>query len=248
MGTAPKTMTVGQLKDLGSALLQAIPGDLPFDVAGYWIGRKKELGDKVRMILLNGQLQAKTLPDINWQEAYKALGMSAEYESEVANLAISGNTSLWTIPVIKGATCNKAVAALRELGVDVYTCVNDLDKDVSENDRDPKRDGSYQVSFRQNVEADEENKNQSANRRREQGCKDITLLERLLLELGYFLTTGKHLDIENITLCSGSRGSGGHGPYARWYDVGFYVYWAHSDYSSDHLCARSVVSLPTKQA
>jgi hypothetical protein len=31
------------------------------------------------------------------------------------------------------------------------------------------------------------------------------LLERLLYELKYFAETGKHLDIDNLTLCSGSR-------------------------------------------
>ena len=37
----------------------------------------------------------------------------------------------------------------------------------------------------------------------------ITLLERLLFELGYFLATNRQLDVENGTLCSGSRDSDG---------------------------------------
>lgn len=181
---------------------------------------------------------------VDWRKAYDILGMLAEYDSEIAILAISEQDGLWTIPVIKGVTCNKVVAGLKMTDVKVWTYKNDLDKDVIVNDRDPNRDGSYAISFHSNVEADKENKNQSAEQRREQGCKDITLLERFLLELGYFLTTAKHLDIRNWTLCSGSRDSDCGVPCAGWEDDEFSVDWSGSDCRHDYLRARSVVSLP----
>ena len=63
-------------------------------------------------------------------------------------------------------------------------------------------------------EPDEKYKNMSAN-----DLKDlpfITLRERLIFELEYFKREGKHLDIDNVTLCSGSRYSDGHVPHVRW--------------------------------
>jgi len=149
------------------------------------------------------------------------------------------------MPVVKGVTCNKIVATLRELKVGVGTCTDDLDKNVPINDRDPDS-GSYIVGFVQNVEADEGNKNLSANTLEGCGHKGITLLERLILELGYFLSTGKHLDNINITLCSGSRGSHGSVPNVSWFpDVRrVCVFWCNPVNSSNSLRSRSAVSLP----
>lgn len=152
------------------------------------------------------------LPDIDWQKTYTALGMS-EYGEVVKNLAIKENPGFWFEPVVKGLTCNKVVAMLREVGVQVWTYVDDLNKNVPTNDRDPNHDGSYVVGFRRTIEADEENANKSANTLKIENHKGITLLERLLLELGYFLTTGQNLDVNNITLCTGSRYSYGNVPF-----------------------------------
>lgn len=78
--------------------------------------------------------------------------------------------------------------------------------------------------FKKNIEADPELANKSANELKQE--EQITLRERLLLELQYFKETGGHLDIDNITLCAGSRDSGGYVPN---------VYW-HADHRE--LCVR----------
>jgi len=148
--------------------------------------------------------------------------------------------SLWIAPVLKGVTCNKVVACLRKLGVNVSTYVEDLDKDVSANDRDPNKTGSYAVAFRRTVEADDDNKSKSANDLVEAGHKGITLLERLLLELGYFLAIGQHLDVQNITLCTGSRDSGVV-PSVGW-GGGLRVSWCNPGDAYGFLRSRSVVS------
>ena len=140
------------------------------------------------------------VPDINWQITYAALGMSAEYAEVSKKLGVAENPNLWLVPAVKGVTCNKVVATLREVlkpfGLKVGTDIDDLDKDVSTNDRDPNRDGSYVVGFRRTVEADEENANKSANVLKTESHKGATLLERLLPELGYFLTTRHFLDVK----------------------------------------------------
>ncbi|NCN25569.1 hypothetical protein COT94_00010 [Candidatus Falkowbacteria bacterium CG10_big_fil_rev_8_21_14_0_10_37_14] len=124
----------------------------------------------------------------------------------------------------------------------VWLYKNDLcDKDVPVNDRDSKKD-SYAVRFRNRIEADEELKNRSVKDLKDDKISGITLLERLLMELAYFEETGKHLDIDNITLCSGSRYSNGHVPNVHWHDDELSVNLCFLGYSFDDLRSRAVVS------
>lgn len=183
------------------------------------------------------------LGPVIWQEVYKILGLETEYAEFAEANSANDDQNLWIVPVIKGITPNKVVAALRELGVDVYTYYDGLDKAIVKNDRDPAQ-GSYMIGFAKNVEADKENKSKSADQLAKAGHNGVTLLERLLLELGYFLATGKHLDIENVTLCTGSRDRDGYVPYVGW-DPDYrevYVDWDGPDGFSSDLRSRSAVS------
>jgi len=175
----------------------------------------------------------------NWPKVYQTLGM----EFHPGELEVPEDPNHWDIYVMKGVTPNMVVAALRKQGVIVDTYVDDLDKGVSINDRDPKN-GSYRVRFKANIEADPEYVNKSANDLKEEKIQGITLLERLLLELAYFLATKKHLDIENITLCSGSRYSGGCVPGVDWSadDRKLFVDWYGPQHRHSDLRARAVVS------
>jgi len=116
----------------------------------------------------------------------------------------------FVVIVAKGVTMNQAVVAMRKnFKVSLYT--EDLDASVIKNDRVADKD--YCILFRKNIEADEDLKNLSANDMLERShIKCITLLERLLLEIYYFNKTNKHLDVDNVTLCSGSRHSDGYVP------------------------------------
>jgi len=102
------------------------------------------------------------------------------------------------------------------------------------------RKGDYTVYFRDRVEADEELKSKSADDLSREGIKGITLEERLVLEIDYFNKTGKHLDIENVTLCSGSRYSDGGVPDVDFVDGGVGVYWHYSSDADSGLRSRSV--------
>ena len=182
---------------------------------------------------------APTLPDIDWPRVYKTLGM----KFELGELTIPADPNFWDVYVMKGVTPNKVIAAFRELGVNVYTYVDDLDKSVPTSDRDPKN-GSYRIRFKKTIEADPELANKSAEDLKEEKIQGITLLERLLLELGYFMATGEHLDVENITLCSGSRYSDGDVPYVCW-GAGFRglcVSWYDPRSAGGDLRARAAVS------
>ncbi len=213
-----------------------------------WSGVLKDLfrqiGDgSITLPQLQAVLERKVLSDIDWSRVYTELGMSAEYAEFAKTLSVQAGSNLWREPVIKGATCNKAVAALRKLGVNVYVYTEDLDGNVPTNDRDPSK-GSYTIGFARAVEADEANKGLSAKALAKAGHKGITLLERLLLELGYFLATNQHLDVKNITLCAGSRDSDGGFPFVDWGSVSrkVYVRWCSPGHCSDCIRSRSVVS------
>ena len=197
------SVTGPQWKEL---VRQIVDGELTNSQVQAIIERRSPFGDDA-------------LPDLDWSTVYEALGwttvygafgMSAEYEEFAkANTSKFARPGLWTVPILKGITPNKVITAFRKLDVSVYLYTNDLDADVTKNDRDPNRDGSYVVIFKKTVEADPDQKDKSADMLKAEGVQGITLLERLLLELGYFLATRKHLDNENWTLCSGSRYSDG---------------------------------------
>jgi len=103
--------------------------------------------------------------------------------------------------------------------------------------------GRYVIRFRQNGEADTELADKAADDLMKERVAGITLPERLLLELGYFLATNRHLDVENGTLCSGSRDSDGDVPSVDWSpdcrEVCVGWYGPYDRY--DSLCARAVV-------
>ena len=80
--------------------------------------------------------------------------------------------------------------------------------EVVQSERTSKR-RPYAVWVRDRVEADKELKNLSVEDLKERKIIGITLEERLLYELKYFRETGKHLDVHNVTLCSGSLYSDG---------------------------------------
>jgi hypothetical protein len=118
------------------------------------------------------------------------------------------------IIVARGMTPQKLYNKCAEL----FPCWKWTDRNLDEiitSDRTTK-DGAYAVWFRDRVEADEELKNLSTDCLKERNISGITLEERLLLELIYFRETGNHLDIQNITLCSGSRRGDGDVPLVDW--------------------------------
>jgi hypothetical protein len=158
---------------------------------------------------------------------------------------MEGNWRLLVIP--QGLTNNQVYdACARQFPCWRYN--DNLDKAVPTNERDPKN-GGYAVWVRDTVEADPVHKNKSADMISEAGLKTETLLERMVHELVYFSETlqdggqaGKHLDVNNVTLCSGWRNSRGVVPNARWLGSKFQVDWCITDGCDYALRSREVVS------
>ena len=116
---------------------------------------------------------------------------------------------------------------------------------------DRKADHDYAIWVRDREEADEELKNKSANGLKKEGISGITLEERLLYELKFFEETCKHLDMDNVTLCAGSRDPDGGVPSVHWlsdevdvdwHGAGVDVGWYSPDYRGDRIRARAAVS------
>ncbi len=174
-----------------------------------------------------------------WEAFYlKFFGLTVDLSTVKIPRALADFNQL--IIVAPGVTLNAAMEACKK-HFPTWQYYDDLDKSVTKNDRTAQND-AYAVWFRNRVEADEEMANKSANDLDAQNSKGITLLERILMELEYFGRTGQHLDIQNVTLCAGSRYSDGYVPYAYWCSGEFCVAACIPDYSDSDFRAREAVS------
>jgi len=174
-----------------------------------------------------------------WQEFYRRyLRMSVDF-SDIQILDNPGGFDR-VIFIPKGLKLNDLIKVMRK-HFKVWTCVDNLDKDVIENDR--VADCNYVIRLRDREESDEELENTSVDQLKERGIDSITLLERLVYELKYWSETGQHLDIQNATLCAGSRVSNDGVPsvYSHLRDDEISIYWCFSVDSHVNLHSRQVV-------
>lgn len=107
------------------------------------------------------------------------------------------------------------------------------------------RDGQtspYIVCVRANWEADEDMANISANGIAEKGINTICLTERLLLGDFLYWKYERHLDVKNITLCTGSRYDDGYVPFVRWRGGEMGVDWYYPVRAHARLRSRQAVS------
>ncbi len=88
-----------------------------------------------------------------------------------------------------------------------------LDSYINKNIRDTNL--GYAIWVRDNVEPDEKYLGKFASEVDPNMVLGVTLLEHMIHHLVYFDETGKHLDIEGVTLCSGSRNRVGDIPRMR---------------------------------
>ncbi|MBI2033904.1 MAG: hypothetical protein HYT13_02285 [Candidatus Liptonbacteria bacterium] len=141
------------------------------------------------------------------------------------------------IVVAEGMTPEKIFSRIKSL-MPAWKYSDNLDDITS----DRKADKDYCVWVRNRVEADEELKNKSANDLKRENIPSITLEERFIYEIKFFDETGKHLDVDNSTLCTGSRHSGGSVPGVYWSGVQVGVFWSGPGGQSVDMRSRAVVS------
>lgn len=179
---------------------------------------------------------------LRWQNFYKKyFNLNLDFSAvEVPDYQLGFD---WIIFIPQGLAIQQVLKVIKKK-MKVYLYKDGLsDKDIASNDRDAKN-GHYVVRFGKVSEADEETKNLSANDLAKQKITGCTLLEGLVMTLVYFEETGEQLDINNFTLCSGSRYADSGVPYVGWSSDGsaLRVYWSSTDYSNSVLRARLVVS------
>ncbi|MDD2753587.1 MAG: hypothetical protein PHT44_03190 [Candidatus Portnoybacteria bacterium] len=230
-------MTPGQMKDIISALVQGVPTGMTFETAESWVGNKGKLTAQVRKIFSAANPYLDLLAD--WQAFYRdVFGIEADFTDLVIPAKRAGFDRL--LILIPGMTAQRLYDKCAQLFPSWKYTDEDLDKIVT-SDRSAKN-GAYAVWVRDRVEADEELKNLSANDLKQKNIPGITLEERLVYEPKFFKETGKHLDIINWTLCTGSRYGDGHVPSADWGGAGFGVGWNGPGDASDNLRSRQAVS------
>lgn len=111
--------------------------------------------------------------------------------------------------ILKGLTMNKTLAVMRTL-FEAWVYSEDLDGTVTVNTRTSAQ--TYAIWVRIGEEPDQKYMGKSTRDADMLGKIGMTLLERMIREVAYFLETRSHLDIKGITFCTGSRDSSGHVP------------------------------------
>lgn len=175
---------------------------------------------------------------IEWLSFYKDLNTDCDFSNIRIPEKPDGN---WRLLIIADVLLEKLYAHCKELFPCWRWTDDDLDKKVTWNERDAKN-GAYAIWVRDVQEADENLKNISANSIKEKGITTETLAERLIHEIKFFQETGGHLDIQNVTLCAGSRYSDGSIPFVRWRDGKVSVSWYPAGFAHGLLRSREVVS------
>jgi hypothetical protein len=231
-----------QMLELASSLIKNLPTGMSVDIVVGWNANPKALARMLRSGLLPPEFDTsdKTQRLLEeWRMLYREL-LDIELGEVVVPARRPGFDRL--IVVAKGVKMQQVYDACANL----FKCWKYTDKDLDEvitvNDRTNQQ--SYAIWIRNEVEADKQFKNKSANDLKAVNHIGMTVLERILFELKYFKETGKHLDIDSWTLCSGSRYSDGHVPNVNWssYDSKMNVDYDGPDLRDDGLRSREVVS------
>lgn len=186
-------------------------------------------------------------------KTYELCGMKPEFEAAAPLFDLTEVSDVWKLLEVKSLNFAKLAKGYKATGIKLETFGVNLDKaiDPKKERRDADRDGTYLALYPRDVEAPEENGNQSPNERKEAKCRDMGLKARLLLGLAYFVATDQHLDFNQVTYCMGSRDRRGGVPCAHFYPVNYVVCVglrnsASLDYVNSRVCARSEVSLPAE--
>ena len=241
-----------QMLELASSIIKNLPKDMPENVAQGWIINPPGLAAVLRDVLIPAPPDESDQDILGEARYSQALAEWYAFYTDVFGLDLQREFLDMKMPnyrpgfersivIPKGLTMDAVYAKCAQLFPSWKYIDGSLDEAVPTNDRN-SNNGSYAIWIRDRVEADEELKNKSANDLKAANVPGITLLERLVLELKYFKETGKHLDLQNVTACTGSRSSGGGVPSVSWVSDGLGVGWSDADAQFPFLRSREVVS------
>ena len=233
-GTVQKPLSDGEILEFGAAVMQQLGRGIDPARARYYIGNKGQLGKDLR------KLNIHKMPEFDTTEWERFYLKRFSHTVDLAGLHVPPKPDYpcFAVVIIPGVTNNVVFDACTK-AFKTWRYQNDLNTIT---DVVKRPDGPYVVWVRDTVEADPDMANKSAEDIEKAGINTMTLKERMMLELKYFDETGKHLDIENWTLCTGSRDSDGNVPIASWSGGKFSVNWYYAGYSCSSVRAREAVS------
>jgi hypothetical protein len=239
--TVQNPLTAGEIRDLHIAVLAQIPLNLDPEKVRADLTHKKSLGRDLGKFFRSRYSMQSEFPDaVSWADFYRRIFGK---EVDLANLHVPAKPEYecWPIVMVPGISNNDAFDACKKQFDKAWRCEDDLNtvRDVVK-----RPDGAYVVWVRQNIEADPDLANVSANEIEKRVLNTLTLRERLVLGSKYFDETKSHFDIKNVTLCASSRYAVGLVPSVRWYgdDAGLRVLWYRVHDASPGLRARAAVS------
>ena len=236
-GTVQATpLTQGEAWEFAAALMQQAPRDLDPQKVRHYLRNKGQLGSELRELL------GKPLPAFDtaaWEAFYrKHFALMVDFSN--LHIPLKPDYSCRAVVVPVGLTNNAVFdACTKAFAGKTWRYERNLD---TVRDIIMRPAGPYVVWVRDTVEADGDMANTSAQDIETAGTNTATLKERMLLELKHHDETGGHLDLENWTLCTGSRYAGGSVPRCYWSGGGFRVDWAGAVDRCSGLRARVVVS------
>lgn len=227
-------LSAGEIFEFFGAVAEQLPRNLDPIKVRHYTEKKSRLGKEFR------ELFGKPLPPVDldaWQDFFKR-HFGRTFDLSNIHIPPKPDYPCRAIVIPNGLANNDVFDACTKR-FKTWRYESDLNtvRDVVK-----RPDSPYVVWVRDVVEADDEMKNKSAEDIEKEGTNTLTLKERMMLELKYFDETSKHLDIENVTLCAGSRYSVGHVPHCYWSYGKFYVDWFLPDGAGPHLRARVAVS------
>jgi hypothetical protein len=204
-----KESTVRQILDL-AAFVASVLARLSFEQVKFLLGNKDTvLRKKLQEVF---EIAGERCVDVyeEWQDFYRQhFNMIVDFSGvQIPEKPTEGSWRLLFIPV--GLSMHTTLAVMRTK-FKVWTYIEDLDASVTKNTRTSAT--SYAIWVRDGVEPDEKYLGKSTREADMDGNIGVTLLERLVFEVKFFVETGNHLDIKGVTFCTGSRNSDGNVPY-----------------------------------
>jgi hypothetical protein len=151
------------------------------------------------------------LPNIDWRSAYShmnSIGSICFTPAELLKLGRFGGyadiADEWCIPVLKGLTVTGLLETLGGLGVSIKAGAQPKEEKLV-HVRDASVSGSYGIRFKRRVNADMGLADASSSELIDANPMGMTLVEGLLLEIGYWVTAQSHLNVHDHTLCTGTK-------------------------------------------
>jgi hypothetical protein len=231
-------LTSGEIRDLHLLALAQMPLDLDPVKVRTDLAHKKSLGRDLGKFFRDRYATQTLIDTAVWIDFYRRIFGK---EVDLANLHVPTKPEYecWPIVMVPSVSNNDAFDACKKQFGKTWRYADDLN---TVRDFVNRPEGPYVVWVKANVEADPELANTSARQIEECKLNTLTLRERLVLELKYFDETKGHLDINNWTLCAGSRCADGFVPHVHWLDVRLRVGWYHVHNAHPRLRARAAVS------